>query len=163
MANADRPAGFKPYGAILRVTEYQAGGAVYPGDAVKPDADGEMIAASASNALQGVALDYASGQGQKVLVADHPAQEFIGQADGADIDAQADLNLNYNLVATAADTTFLQSRMEIDSDSQATDSTLPLRVNRILPEIGNALGANVQCIFTINNHLLKGGTGTEGV
>lgn len=163
MANADRPSGFRPHGRVLRITEYQAGGAVYPGDAVKADADGEVVAASASNALLGVAASYAAAQGDAVLVWDHPDQEFVGQADDATVNVQADLNMNYNLLATAADTTYNQSRMEIDASTQATDSTLPLRVMRLAKGPDNALGAQAKLVFTINNHLLKGGTGTEGV
>lgn len=163
MANADRPRGAKPTNREARVSKYQAGGAIYPGDFVKFDSDGEVVAASASNALCGVAAGYAAAQGDEILVYDAPDQEFVVQADSADIDAQTDINLNYNIVATAGNSTYKMSRMELDGDTGATTATLPLKLLRIDDRIDNALGASVDCIVVINNHQRKGSTGTAGV
>jgi hypothetical protein len=162
MANRDMPCGAKPKGPVLRANTYQAGGTIYPGDFVKSDANGQVVVAAASNALLGVALSYATS-GVNVLVADDPNQRFIAQADDATINAQTDINLNYNITATSGSTAYKISRHEIDASTQATDSTLPLKVLRVFPEVNNALGDAVQCEFVINNHQLKGGTGTEGV
>lgn len=163
MANRDEPKGFEPKGVARRANAYLSGGIVYPGDAVRLDNSGRVVAASASNALLGVALSYASAAGQSVLVADEPNQEFIVQADDADIDAQTDINLNYNILATGGDTLFKISRMELDSDTGATSSILPLKLLGIEKKVDNELGAQVDCVVIINNHQLKGGTGTEGV
>lgn len=162
MANADRPCGLEPFERVLRARDYKADGTIFPGDAVKLKDDGEVERAAASNALLGVALSYATA-GQKVLVADHPDQIFKVQSDSADVDAQTDINLNYNIVATAGDTTYRVSRMELDGDSGADTATLPLKLLKIDERVDNALGAAVDCIVVINNHQLKGGTGTAGV
>jgi hypothetical protein len=162
MANRDQPQGFKPSGELLRVRPYVAGGTVYPGDAIKLNNAGQVVVAAADDALVGVAMAYATS-GQSVSVADHPDQEFVGQADGADIDAQTDMNLNYNILATAGNSSYKVSRMEVDSSTQATTATLPLKVLRREIREDNALGEFVDVVFVINNHQLKGATGTDGV
>lgn len=163
MANPDRPQGARPYGDLLRVGKYVAAEAIYPGDFVNTNADGKVEPADATEAILGVAISYASAADAEVLVADDPAQKWIIQADGADIDAQDDINLNYNIVATAGDSTFKVSRMELDSDSGNTTATLPLKLLAIDVREDNALGAQVDCVVIINNHQLGGHTGTVGV
>ena len=161
MANADRPQGFRPYGEPLRVTPYACGGTIVVGDAVKYDAGGDVVVAAASNALLGVAMTSAV-DGGTVLVADHPDQLFVGQSSTADIGAQTDVNLNYNIVAGSANS-YGVSGHEILGSSGATSATLPLRLMRIEPRVDNAYGANVDCIVKINNHQLGSHTGTAGV
>lgn len=153
MANPDRPQGARPVGDS-KAREYTAGAAVYPGDFVHMETDGLVDPAAVSEALLGVAISYASASGEKVLVVDDPDQEFIVQADGSDIDAATDVNLNYNIVATAGDSSYKVSRQELDSSSGATDSTLPLRLIGVGRRIDNALGAQVECRVVINNHQL---------
>lgn len=156
MANKDKPAGFRPFGPMKSVNEYVAGEIIYPGDAVTLEADGKLDAADAGDAPFGVAISYAAVD-EKVLVCDDPNQEYIVQADGADIDAQTDIGLNYNIVATTGDTTFRISRQELDSDTGATDSNLPLRLVRVEKSIDNALGAQVECIVKLNNTSTRAG------
>lgn len=162
MPNKDQPSGLVPFGRVISSGSYTAGGTIYPGDAVKIVADGDVEVAAASDALLGVALNYAVS-GEQVLVCDDPAQKFIVQADGSDIDAQADINLNYNLLATAGNSDYKISRHELDSDTGATTATLPLKLLGIVARVDNALGAQVDCVVKINNHQLAGGTGTIGV
>lgn len=162
MANKDIVQGFKPHGKLKQANVYQAGGTIYEGDAVKLDSGGQVVQAAASDALLGVALAYATS-GQNVLVADDPSQLFVCQADDGTIDAQTDLNLNYDIVVAAANTTYRRSGMEIDASTQATTATLPIKVLRVLPAIDNALGAQVDVICKINNHQLGSHTGTAGV
>lgn len=154
MANKDYPQGARPDGQCKRVQEYVAGARVFPGDWVHWESDGKVDPAVASEALLGVALSYANADGDKVLVSDDPDQKYVVQADGSDIDAQTDMGLNYNIVATAGDTTYKCSRMELDSDTGATDSTLPLRLVGLNEAIDNALGAQADCVVVINNHQL---------
>jgi hypothetical protein len=162
MANPDRPQGAKPHGKPRSAAkEYVAGATVYPGDLVRKQDDGKVDPATASQSLIGVAASYASGDGEPVLVWDDPDQEFVIQADGADIDAQTDFGLNYNIVATAGSSDFRESRMELDSDTGATDSSLPLRLLSADKGIDNALGAQVNCVVKINAHQL--GSNTEGL
>lgn len=167
MANADRPNGFVPYGPILRIRPYEAAVACLRGDMVNRKAGSasvtgrsEVEPADASEACIGVALN-AAAIGAIVYVADHPDQEFVGQADGADIATGVDFGLNFNLLAT--DGANGQSAHEIDSSEGADTATLPLKVLRLLPAVDNALGANCKCIVKINNHQLGSHTGTVGV
>lgn len=168
MANRDEPRGLQPWGRLLRVTQYVAAGAIGRGDAVKLEAGGRVEVASSggssfAGALAGVALDAADAAGDVVRVADDPNQRFVVQADGADIDAQTDLGLNYELLCTDRDSATKESRQELDSSTGATTATLPLRAIEIDRKINNALGAQVDVIVKINNHQLGSGTGVAGV
>lgn len=163
MANLDQPQGFRPKGDVRRLNEYVAAGAIYPGDAVSQEAGGRVAAASATAALCGVAATYAAAAGDAVMVWDDPDQLFIVQADDATIDAQTDIGLNYDILATAGDATYRVSRMEVDASTQATTATLPLKLLAIEKRPDNALGGFVDVIVKINNHQLDGGTGTAGV
>ncbi len=162
MANLDQPQGFRPQGELLRLRAYVAAGAIYPGDLVAPEAAGR-VAVWAAGAARGVALTYAAAAGDEVMVADDPAQCFIGQASAAEIDAQTDIGLNYTIVATAGSSAYRQSRQEIDSSSGDTTIDLPLKLLAVDKRPDNALGANVDCVVMINNHDLAAGTGTLGV
>lgn len=171
MANTSRPQGFRPFREILRVTPYKAAGAIYPGDPVKFDGGannttdlmGRVAVAAATNALCGVAMSYASAAGQEVLVADHPEQLFMAEGDDAEVDTNLDIGLNHDFVAATADSTYKRSRAVLDTSTQATTATLPFKLLGIWRGIDNAYGADVKCIVVINNHQLKGGTGTAGV
>lgn len=164
MANADLPNGAVPKGPVLRLNEYIAAGAVYPGDLVKQEAGGRVeAAAAATDACIGVAMSYASGAGVNVIVADDPNQLFEMQADDSTIDAQTDVGLNYEIAIGSPNTTYRRSGMEIDASTQATTATLPLKVLKVIDRPDNALGANVRCVVKINNHQLGSHTGTAGV
>lgn len=155
MANADRPSGFRPYGRVLRCTRYIAGAAVYPGDVVHMEDDGKVDPATASEAAIGVAASYASGDGQEVLVWDDPDQRFVAQLDNGTSLAQTAVGLNFNIVATAGNSSYKQSRMEVDSSSAATNSTLPLRLAGFSRQIDK--DANIEfgeVVVSINNHQL---------
>lgn len=163
MANADRPLGAIPVKGICAPNAYQAGGSIKQGDFVMKKNDGTVVVATATSALIGVAAANASS-GQDVLVYDNPEQRFKIQSDSADIDAQTDILLNYDIVATAADSTFNVSRHELDGDSGATTATLPLKLLAVEDRPDNELAsANVDCIVKINNHQLGSHTGTAGV
>lgn len=159
MANQDRPKGFRPYEAALRERPHVAGGTVYPGDAVNMNASGQVVTADASEALMGVAASYGTS-GSTIAVWDDPEQLFVVQADDGTSIAQADVGLNYNIVATAGSATYKQSRMELDSSSGATASTLPLRLMGLSPDVNEAAGEFAKCVVAINNHQLR--PGTEG-
>lgn len=163
MPNADRPRGFEPYGRVRREKEYVAGARIFPGDAVHKENDGKVDPAVASEALLGVAMSYADADGDAVIICDDPDQMYIVQSDSADIDAQTDVGLNFNLTATAGNTTYNKSRQELDGNTEGTTATLPLKLLGIDNRDDNAFGDNVDCIVVINNHDLKGGTGTAGL
>jgi hypothetical protein len=163
MANANRPAGLRPYGDIIQESPYTAGAAIYPGDLVHMEDDGKVDPAVASEAVLGVAASYASADGQEVLVWDHPDQKFIVQADDGTTLAQTAVGLNYNVIATAGNTTYKRSRMELDSDSGATNSNLPLKLLAFDREVNNVAGEFAECIVSINMHQLAKGAGVEGL
>ena len=159
MANVDRPSGFRPSGKVRDAKPYVAGGTIYPGDAVTMNASGQVVAAAATETLLGVAAEKAV-TGEKVLVWDDPDQEFKVQADTGTSIAAADVGLNADIVATAGDTTYDRSRMELDSSSKDVTGTLQLRIVGISTEEGNAAGEHAKCIVTINKHqLAKGSVG----
>jgi hypothetical protein len=162
MANKDQVIGFKPFGKVVSSNIYEAGSVVYPGDLVKMAADGQVDACTAGAGVAiGVALNYASAAGQKVLVADSPDQRFIIQSDDSSIDAQTDMGLNYDITVSTASTLYKRSAMELDGSTGATNSDYLLRLLKIEESVDNALGAAVDCIVKINNHQL--GNKVEGL
>jgi hypothetical protein len=164
MANSSQPLGAKPFGMPVRSPNlWVSGGVVYPGDFVSTDSTGRVVAASATSAILGVAANYSSAAGASLLVYDDPDQRFVIQADDSTVDAQTDIGLNYDILATAGDSTYKVSRMQMDASTQATTATLPLKLLAIEPSVGNALGSYVKCIVKINNHQLGQSTGTAGV
>lgn len=167
MANYDQPQGLRPYGDVKSLNVYQSGSAVYPGDALKRDANGQVVPVAVDGSAYaasccGVAMSYASASGQDVIVSDNPNQYYIVQADSTEIDAQTDMNLNYKILATAPDTTYKKSLMELQSSSAATTATYPLRLISIYRDVKNALGAQVDCIVKINAHE-QNSVGTDGI
>lgn len=147
-----------PYEAALRERPYVAGGTVYPGDAVKLISSGQVVSASASDALLGAAASYGVS-GDTINVWDEPNQLFAIQGDGSSSVAAADVGLNYNIVATSGDTTYRQSRMKLAENSGATTpSTLPLRLLGLNPQVNEDVGAFAKCVVSINSHQLRAGT-----
>lgn len=166
MANADLPCGFKPVGTVLRVNEYVADAEIFPGDLVERTSAGKVQAMSSGTAgaqLIGVAMSYAAADGDAVAVSDHPDQIYEVQSDSADIDAQTDIGLNYDVVVTAGNSTYKASRMELDGDSAATTADTPLNLIAIANRVDNALGANVKCLVRINMHAYSQAAGSAGV
>lgn len=162
MANTARLRGAWPIGEPLRTGIYLAGGTVYPGDFVQPDSAGKVAVGAAAVALLGVAKHKAT-VGQEIAVWDHPDQRFGVASSSTDIDAQTDINQNYDILATAADTTYNRSKHSLNSASGNTTATLQLKLVAIEPRVDNALGTGVDCEVYINNHIMKGGTGTLGL
>lgn len=160
MANADIVAGARPYGRLYQMTSYVAESTIYKGDFVKKNANGTVERAAATNAVVGVAMSNAAAA-EKVLVADHPEQQFVLQSDDATIDAQTDIGLNYDIVVGTASTTYKRSGMELDGDSGDVTNTRVLRLLAVEPAVDNALGANVKCIVKINVH--QNATSVAGV
>lgn len=161
MANLNRQRGLEVAGEPRRIRPYIASGTIYPGDPVTTASTGKVASAAATTALLGVAVSYAT-DGNQVLVADHPDQEFVIAANSALPASQTDLLLNYDIVSGTPNSTYKRSSTVLNSTSGATTATLPLKLLAIEPRDNNAFGANVDCVVVINNHQLKGGTGTAG-
>jgi hypothetical protein len=153
MANISRPKGFRPQERALRESAYIAAATIYPGDLVKMDATGQIVVGTAGAAAIGVAVNYAAS-GDEVMVWDHPEQKFVVQADAGTTLAQTNIGLNYDVVATAGDATYKQSRMELDSSTGATLATLPLRLLGISRQVGTEMGEFAKCVVQINAHQL---------
>lgn len=152
MANLDRPQGFRPHGEPLRLTKYQAGSAVYPGDLVKMASDGYVDSCSAGDLVLGVCMSYASAEGDEIVVADHPDQIIVGQVAASEINEQTDLFNTADILATAGNSTYRVSRQEVDGSTQSASATAQLRIIGIVEKSNNALGANVEVICRINEH-----------
>lgn len=163
MANADRPSGLRPYGEAKEVIEVTAGGIVYPGDAVKREADGDVVVVTAGDDVFGIALSYASADGEKILLSVDPNQKYIVQADGADVAADTELGLNADILATGGNSSYKLSRMELDSSTITSASSAQLNILEIRKADDNAYGANVDCIVQINEHQIIGENDSSGV
>ena len=162
MANKDMVKGAEPTGRLYEFQVYKAQSTVYPGDFVKKNAAGTIEPAAATDAILGVAMNYAAAAAE-VLVADHPDQLFVVQTAADEIDAQTDIGLNASIIVGTPNATYKRSAMELDGSTLATTATLALKVVRIARDVDNALGANCKVVVRINNHQNGQATGTAGV
>ena len=89
-----------------------------------------------------------------ILVVDDPFVIFSAQEDSVDENVAATtVGLNYDLVLdTAGDAITGISGAEIDSSSKATSDALALKVLRLAPLHGNAIGANAEWYCLLNDH-----------
>ena len=153
MANADKPQGFRPYGDVKRASPYTTNAICYPGDALTMSNAGTVGPWSSGLKVIGVAANYAASAAE-VMVWDDPDQKFVVQADDGTTLAQTNVGLNYDIVSTAGDSTYRQSRMELDASTGATDSTLPLRLLGVQNPPGEAIGEFAKCVVEVNVHQL---------
>lgn len=102
-----------------------------------------------------------------VYVADSPDLVFEVEATtggNAYSFAVADIGQNVNVFAGAGSTVLGTSKHSADLGDKGTTATLPLRVLGTVQRVDNdATGNFTKILVTINNHQLKGGTGTIGV
>jgi hypothetical protein len=153
MANLNRARGFEPKGIPLRVNPYVAGSEIFPGDMVMGAASDGQVDASAGGAaelLLGSALNYASGAGAQVMVSDHPSQLYIVQMASGETEASTQVGDYCEVKATAGNSTFKQSRQEVDTVAET--NTKPLRVVALDTVVNNAYGDNVDVVVSINTH-----------
>jgi hypothetical protein len=161
VANKDMPCGFVPYGKISKIAIHEAGSAIYPGDFVALASDGQIDAATATNDILGLALDYASAAGQKVRVSVDPEQLYVGQVDDNGIAAQTDVGQTVEILATAGSSTYKASRMEIDGSEKG--SSKALLIVGLAPDNNNAFGTNARVIVKIAKHQAYGTDDFAGV
>lgn len=163
MANVDFPRGFIPARGKMDVEWFPLASdnpeiGLY--DLVELRADGFYYPAQASSTtiVGSCAGRIAANSGGKVPVYSDPEMRYHAQADEGQIDAQTDLDLNYNITVGSPNSITGQSIMEIDSSTGAATATLPIKILRVVEienQYGNALGANVLLECIINNHLHK--------
>lgn len=130
MANIDQQLGLRPirspYGTVPRITQYTRSttGVIYEGAVLSKLSTGPVVyngttAAQGYNIL-GVAAHYVAADETKLLVYDHPDQEYVVQGDANNITTAANLleatSKYCNLVSnTVGNTTTLQSKAELDT------------------------------------------------
>lgn len=169
MANVDFPRGFIPIrykdNRALAVEYFDlspTNGEIATNDIVERRSDGYIYPAQAGSvSIIGVsASHYDANTGGQIAV--HPAPGLVMQAqvDDATVNAQTDIGLNYDILATAPLNG--KSQMEIDGSTQATTATLPIlieRVSNVISQDGNVLGDHVlvDCVF---NQCAYNGGGT---
>ena len=130
MANADKPFGFKlAYtltGGPASLRKYKStAAAIYPGDLVKKDGSGRILAiTSAADNPMGVAASYGDATaGNTIYVYDDLVNSvFEVQCDGADLADDTVIGNFYDPTVTTGDTTMLHSKQELDSDASAQDT-----------------------------------------
>jgi hypothetical protein len=199
MANTNAPFGLQPYQEVLRATYYKItnnyGTALGIFDPVARVAGGtiEKATAGATNQVLGSVLGIYKQYGAKTdraeqlfpvqsfsatpgttydywaLVADHPDQVFMCQADdnGASL-TTTERNSNVNLIFTHSLNTYSGvSGVEINGSSSGTDITYQLTLIDLVPIYDpasytfNTYGAYAKWLCTIQLHQLR--TGRAGV
>lgn len=163
MANVDFPRGFIPYRGKMDTEDLPLASnnpEIGENDLIELRTDGFYYPAQASSTtiVGSAAAHIPANSGGNVPVYTDPNMRYLAQADESQIDAQTDLDLNYNIVAGSPDSLTGRSTMEIDSSTGALTATLPIKLLRVAVvenQYGNALGANVLLECLINNHLHK--------
>ena len=193
MANTSRLRGFTPVkyktgqpytGAVRKYfIPSSYGTAVYVGDMVKlagsADTDGTcptVNLAAANDSLLGAVVGFAydpsnlnvSGQyraastDRYVYVADSPDLVFEVEASNG-TPAATDVGLNASLAVGTPSATTGRSGMYVDFGTEATTSTLELKILGFSPKIDNEVGASAKMLVSINKHqLATGGTDDGG-
>lgn len=171
MSNVDRPHGLRPIAGPYRTRWYDVDAsatAIGIGDIVILETDGKVARAGASpSQVIGVALSpSAASTAGSVLVSDHPDTIYEAQTDGSSGGGGTDLNAVTAMYANAniVDGTPVNgiSIQEIDQDTGATTSTLPLKILRLHPVTDNAYGDYNRLECVLNTHILKS-VGTAGL
>ncbi len=171
MANRDNPNGFTPVrhltGGEIRteaVLLAAANAAIGVGDLLVRTAAG-VWDRWASGAASGVAAasSAASSGGVEIAAYIDPNIVYAAQVDDGTGTLTAQTGINLNATAVAGTPVNGRSIYEIDESSGATTIDLPLKVVRLSKQVGNGFGAFNRLEVVINNHDLKGGTGTLGV
>jgi hypothetical protein len=109
----------------------------------------------------GVAAEYRVSADTEISVYDDPHTEFVAQVSGSF--AAADVGQNADVLATTGDTALKSSKQQIESVSMGTTATLQFKILGLLVKGDNAVGTNAIVRVKPNNHILKGGTGTQGI
>ena len=155
MANVVNPRGFSPVNPIIRMREYvkSTAAAIYPGDMLSLATDGKVyIRATGNTTLVGVAMTYKTAAStDKILVADHPDQQYYIQDDGVGGTlAQTNVGNGFNIVMTAGNATFLKSSQALDTSTASGTTTATLQVKLLGFHPNDEVGKNVRCRVRVN-------------
>jgi len=159
--NVDNSFGFLPIdsdGKEHRVEHYakKTGTAMYKGDPVKRNADGEVELAATGDRLAGVCAGNAAAADDSVMVWDDKDQEYMAQCDATY--AAADVGLNAAMTINAADAALGRGKSELLVSSFAITATLPWKITGLKERYENVVGefAIVKC--KMNQHDSSDGT-----
>jgi len=156
---------------------------MFTGDPVTLAADGTVVRGVAGGACLGVFMGckyidstgtmqhraswpgnpgIQAGTQAVALICDEPNMMFSIQETNAAGAAGtpltlADVGLNANFLFTAGNLATGQSAVSLDNGTEATTSTLNLKIIRLDPTPGNAVGAFANWIVAWNSHLFKAG------
>ena len=188
MANVDRPSGLRPIGSLdgspyngpvrHRPVDSSNGTAIFVGDAVILEDDGNVAPASAGGNILGVCVGVvvdravaatehpgylpASTAGT-ILVVEGPDVLFEIQEDDVDGTAltRAAIGSNADILATAGSTTTGVSAHELDRSTITDDSpaTATLRIIELVDRDDNEVGDYAKWIVRINEHMHRETTG----
>lgn len=168
MANRDQPIGFRPMIIMpdgIHPYDIDATTTMFIDDVLNMESDGypDQAAAADTNII-GTSAVYrtSSAAAGKIMVYDHPQQQFVAQADGADFANQSYMGTNCDIVVGTGSSTTGLSAMEIDS-SEYTAAAAQFHLIRRAgdTQIGaNAWGANVNIIGVFYEHMYNSGGGT---
>jgi len=163
MANVDRPHGFDPFGVIRDLSEYSVdvsnATAVFIGDLVALEADGNAIpAAAGSAAIVGASAGYlAATTAGTVRVYGDPSQRFVAQTVSGQTPTQALIGDVADHIAGTGSAVTLLSGHEINI--AASDDGIMMLDFLQNPE--NEVDEHADMICIINEHLLHGAASTE--
>lgn len=162
MSNPNNPFGFQLIRAggkqnRLEYFEKKTGAAIYPGDAVKQDADGKVVVAETDDVILGIAAEYkAATNTDKIAVITDKDAEFRVQTT-ADFQ-QTSVHQNAGFDDTAGDADLKKSKMALDSSTIAATATLPFKILG-LEEVGeNAFGSYAIVRVKLNHYAFASGT-----
>ena len=177
MANVDNPHGLRSLGRTLEggqpvleqfTKDSSEGTAIFAGDAVNRETDGNIEAASAtpgSTLYSGVSLNYgaASTETDHLVIISPKAVFEIQDNNDTEGFVTADNGLNSNLELNAGSATTLQSGHELDESTFNTTATLDVHMLKLLAVPGNAYGANARVEVVFNTHRMGHEGGAAGV
>lgn len=175
MANVDNPHGLRCIGRTIEGgfpliesmnKDANEGTALFIGDAVNREDDGNIEAASATpgtTLYSGVNLVYgaASTATEHLVIVSAGALYEAQDNDDSDGLALADMGLNCNLELNAGSATTLLSGHELDEDTADTTNTLDVHLHHKLAVPDNAYGEHCRVVITFNKH--RYATGVAGV
>lgn len=159
MPNPNSPFGFqimKSDGKENRVTVYRKTAvALYAGDVVKLTNTGQVAVAAAGDVMVGVCAEYQPASASEIAVHDDPNALFMAQCDG---DFQlVDIGQNANITATAADTSILRSKHDIDIASFGVEAEKQFKILGLVSRLENAVGSYAIVKVKPNHHFFASG------
>jgi len=171
MANVDNPHGLRPIMRTLDggfpllqtfTKDASEATAIFQGDAINREADGNIEAASATpgtTLYSGVSLQYGAALALSTHICDVSPNSVFEAQDNSDTDgfAAADMGLNVNLELNAGVVATKQSGHELDESTATTTATLDMHMLQLVNAPDNAAGAFSRVEVVFNKHRMNPG------